>query len=252
MRLVDTHLHLDELDDPATAVAEAEAAGVIRMIAVGADLESSGRAVALAERHDAVLAAAGHHAMNSSDPDLGSFRKLFQHPKVVAVGEVGLDGGGAAGYASMERQLGWFGTMCDLALEHGLPVSVHVRESEELVLRALRARPGLTGVMHYFSLDREWAERFLDLGFHLSFAGLVTRATRDELRRVAAVCPADRLLLETDSPFGIPAARRREAQNRPAFLVDTARVVAEVRGISVEELAEIEWQNAHSLFVRMR
>jgi TatD DNase family protein len=152
----------------------------------------------------------------------------------------------------MERQLGWFGSLCDLALEQGLPVCVHVRESADLVHRVLRARPGLTGVMHYFALDWEWAERFLDLGFHLSFAGIVTRATRAELREVVRRCPADRLLLETDSPFGLPAARKRERQNRPAFLVDTARVVAEVRGISPAELAEIEWRNALSLFTRLR
>ena len=106
--------------------------------------------------------------------------------------------------------------------------------------------------MHYFALDQEWAERFLALGFHLSFAGLVTRATRGELREVARRCPADRLLLETDSPFGQPATRKRERQNRPAFLVDTARVVAELRGISLEELAEIETSNAIALFARIR
>ena len=122
----------------------------------------------------------------------------------------------------------------------------------DLAYRVLRARPGLTGVMHYFSLDQEWAERFLELGFHISFAGLVTRATRDGLREVARACPADRLLLETDSPFGQPATRKREPQNRPAFLVDTARVVAELRGISLEELAEIEFANAISLFKRIR
>jgi TatD DNase family protein len=125
--------------------------------------------------------------------------------------------------------------MCDLALEHRLPVCVHVRQSEEHVYRVLKARPGLTGVMHYFALGQEWAVRFLELGFYLSFAGLVTRATRDELREVARRCPADRLLLETDSPFGLPASRKRERQNRPAFLLDTAVVVAELRGITLDE-----------------
>jgi len=142
--------------------------------------------------------------------------------------------------------------MCDLALEFGLPVSVHVRDAAELAHGALKARPGLTGVMHYFSLDQEWAERFLELGFHLSFAGLVTRATRAGLREVARACPPDRLLLETDSPFGQPAARKRERQNRPAYLVDTAKVVAELRNISLAELAEIELNNAISLFHRIR
>jgi TatD DNase family protein len=248
---VDTHLHLEELDDPEAAAAEARAAGVGKLVTMGTDLATSRAAVAMARRLDGVYAAAGHHAMNESDPDLGAFPELLADPRVVAVGEVGLDGTQAEGYAVMERQMGWFGALCDLALEFGLPVSVHVRESAELVYRVLKARPGLTGVMHYFALDEEWADRFLGLGFHLSFAGLVTRATRAELREVARRCPADRLLLETDSPFGQPASRRREPQNRPAFLVDTAAVVAEVRGISVEALAEIEWENAHALFARL-
>jgi TatD DNase family protein len=252
MPFVDTHLHLEEVVDPAAAVAEAVEAGVTRLLAVGTDLATSRGALALAGGHEAVFAAAGHHPGNSADPDLGAFRELLREPRVVAVGEVGLDGSPDPEYAPMERQLGWFGSLCDLALEQGLPVCVHVRESADLVHRVLRARPGLTGVMHYFALDWEWAERFLDLGFHLSFAGIVTRATRAELREVVRRCPADRLLLETDSPFGLPAARKRERQNRPAFLVDTARVVAEVRGISPAELAEIEWRNALSLFTRLR
>jgi TatD DNase family protein len=252
MPFVDTHLHLEELADPEGAVEEALGAGVTRLITVGTDLATSRSAVERATRLEPVFAAAGHHPANAMDPDLDAFRELLADPRVVAVGEVGLDGGDDPEYAQMERQLGWFGSLCDLALEHGLPVSVHVREAADLAYRVLRARPGLTGVMHYFSLDREWAERFLELGFHLSFAGLVTRATRAELREVARTCPADRLLLETDSPFGQPAARKKEAQNRPAFLVDTARVVAEVRGISLEELAEIEWNNALSLFHRIR
>lgn len=251
MAFVDTHLHLDEVADPEGAVAEAVGAGVSRLITMGTDLATSRAEAGRAARLAPVFAAAGHHPANTSDPDLEAFRELLALDRVVAVGEVGLDGSADAEYAPMERQLGWFGSMCDLALEFGLPVSVHVRDAGDLAYRVLKARPGLTGVMHYFALDGEWAERFLDLGFHLSFAGLVTRATRAELREVARVCPADRLLLETDSPFGQPAARKKEPQNRPAFLVDTARVVAEVRGISLDELAEIEWQNAHRLFRRL-
>jgi TatD DNase family protein len=251
MQFVDTHLHLEEVDDPDAAVAEAVAAGVTRLITVGTDLSTSRQALERGARSEPVFAAAGHHPANSADPDLPAFRELLGLERVVAVGEIGLDGSTDQEYALMERQLGWFGSLCDLALEFGLPVSVHVRDAAELAHGVLSARPGLTGVMHYFSLDQEWAERFLELGFHLSFAGLVTRAMRAGLREVARTCPADRLLLETDSPFGQPAARKRERQNRPAFLLDTAAVIAEVRGISLEELAEIEWHNAHALFKRL-
>jgi TatD DNase family protein len=251
MPFVDTHLHLEEVEDPDGAVRDAVEAGVTRLITVGTDLATSRDAVERATHLEPVFAAAGHHPANTADPDLGAFRELLALDRVVAVGEIGLDGGTDPEYAQMERQLGWFGSMCDLALEFGLPVSVHVRDAADLAYRALKARPGLTGVMHYFSLDQEWAERFLDLGFHISFAGLVTRATRDGLREVARACPAGRLLLETDSPFGQPAARKREPQNRPAYLVDTAAVVAGIREISLEELAEIEWRNAHELFAKL-
>jgi TatD DNase family protein len=252
MPFVDTHLHLEEVDDPDGAVAEAVAAGVTRLITVGTDLATSRAALQRATRQEAVFAGAGHHPANTSDPDLAAFQELLAHPRVVAVGEIGLDGSAGQEYAQMERQTAWFGSMCDLALQFGLPVSVHVRDAADLAYRVLRARPGLTGVMHYFSLDQEWADLFLELGFHLSFAGLVTRATRAGLREVARACPADRLLLETDSPFGQPAARKRAPQNRPAYLVDTAEVVAELRGISLDELAEIELNNAIALFRRIR
>ena len=139
-----------------------------------------------------------------------------------------------------------------LAVELGLPVSVHNRGAAPELAEIAGAHPGLRGVMHYFALDWGWAMRFLELGFYLSFAGLVTRPSRSALREVVHNCPEDRLLLETDSPFGQPATRKREPQNRPAFLVDTARVVAGLRGISLEELAEIEFANAISLFKRIR
>lgn len=249
MRLVDTHLHLEEVGEG--AVAEAEGVGVKRLLAMGVDLATSRAALAAAKSTPAVFAAAGHHAANRSEPDLAEYRRLLREPRVVAVGEIGLDGSPGPEYAPMGQQVEWFAAFCDLAREHDLPVSVHVREAEELMLATLKSRPGLQGVMHYFSLDWEWAERFLELGFHLSFAGLVTRPSRDRLREVARRCPAERLLLETDSPYGLPHSRRREAANRPSFLIDTAQVVADVRGASLVELAELEWNNAHHLFRRM-
>jgi TatD DNase family protein len=105
--------------------------------------------------------------------------------------------------------------------------------------------------MHYFALEWDWAQRFLDAGFYLSFAGLVTRPSRHALREVAARCPADSLLLETDSPYG-NAHKRMGAANRPAYLIDTATLVAELRGVSLEALSELERANAMALFTRMR
>src|SRR5205823_14572114 len=110
---------------------------------------------------------------------------------------------------------------------------------------------GIRGVMHYFALDWDWAQRFLEVGFYLSFAGLITRPSRNELREVVKHCPADRLLLETDSPYG-NAQKRMDTPNRPAYLLDTAEVVAELRGISLDALGELETANALRIFSRMR
>jgi len=105
--------------------------------------------------------------------------------------------------------------------------------------------------MHYFAMDWDWAQRFLEVGFYLSFAGLITRPSRDALREVVKRCPADRILLETDSPYG-NSQKRMGVPNRPAYLVDTAELVADLRGITVEQLADLERANAITLFQKMR
>jgi len=249
VRLVDTHIHLEEvegnLDD---ALAEARAAGVTDLIAMGVDVSTSRQVVEWSKTKPGVWAAVGHHPLNQVGPDLAQLRLLARRPRVVAIGEVGLD------HADEHRgphdaQEEWFHRSCDLALELGLPVCIHTRESTTAVYDALRVHPELTGVMHYWALSWEWARRFLDLGLYISFSGLVTRGSREELRDVARRVPADRLLIETDAPWGTP--RGREGKMRPAWMIDTARVVAEVRGIGLEELAELEWSNVIKLFPRM-
>lgn len=249
MRLVDTHVHLEEVEGELDDVlAEARAAGVTDLVAMGVDAATSRQVVEWAETRPGVWAAVGHHPLNQQGPDLDLLRDLAARRGVVAIGEVGLD------HADEHRgphdaQEEWFRGCCELALELGLPVCVHTRDSTEAVHAALRRHPGLTGVMHYWVLDWEWARRFLDLGLFISFSGVVTRASRDELREVARRVPADRLLLETDAPWGTP--RGREGRMRPAWMVDTARTLAEVRGMSLEELAELEWANVRTLFPRM-
>lgn len=244
LEFVDTHLHLEELADPEEAIRAAAAAGVTRLITMGTDLASSRGAIALAGRNPGVFAAVGHHGATTEAPDFGALEALATEPRVVAIGEVGIDGPFTE--TPLARQAQWFDGACGLALRHGLPVCVHVRDSAAEVAEVIAGHPGLTGVIHYFSLDRHWADRFLELGFHLSFAGLTTRAQRQELREVARSCPAERLLLETDSPFGTP--RGRQGPNQPAYLLDTAALVAELRGISLRELAELELANVGLLF----
>ncbi len=247
--LVDTHLHLGWLDDAAAAVAEAGSAGVAAMISVGVDLDDSRRCLELASVHPEVFAGVGHHPTNRFPPDWEAISELAVEPRVVVVGEVGIDLlGDDREPESVQRE--WLHQACALALELGLPVSIHTRESAAAVHDVISAHPGLTGVMHYFALDWGWAERFLDLGFHLSFSGLVTRPSRDALREVARRCPADRLLLETDAPYGSPHGRVKEP-NRPAWVVETATLVAGLRGITLEALAEQEARNAAALFTRL-
>jgi TatD DNase family protein len=230
-------------------VEEAVSAGVTRIIAVGVDLEHSQKALALAHRHPEVFAGVGHYPTEAADPDIDALRALAADGRVVAIGEVGLDFQDAHA-PDRNVQISRLDQLLALAVELDLPVSVHDRGAAPEVAAAITAHPGLRGAMHYFALEWDWAERFLALGFYLSFAGLVTRPSRNALREVVKRCPADRLLLETDSPYG-QAHIRMGVPNRPAYLLDTATLVAELRGIDMEELAEMESANALALFHKM-
>jgi TatD DNase family protein len=216
---------------------------------MGVDPARSRRAIELAHDHSGVWAGVGHHPTEPADPDIDVLRGLAADPRVVVIGEVGLDfeqPGSPARDVQVARLHQVFGMACEL----GLPVSIHNRAAADEIAEAIKRHAGLRGVMHYFSLEWEWAERFLGLGFYISFAGLVTRPSRHSLRDVARMCPADRLLLETDSPYG-NAQKRMGVPNRPAYLIDTAELIAELRGMSVAELGELETANALALFTRM-
>jgi TatD DNase family protein len=231
-------------------VQAAVSAGVTRMIAMGVDVESSRSAFALAHRFPPVWAGAGHHPTDSFTPDMDALRTLALDGRVVVVGEVGLDFE-EAGSPPREVQIQRLHELFELALELDLPVSIHNRGAATELAAAIADHPGLRGVMHYFALEWDWAERFLELDFFVSFAGLVTRPSRNALREVVKQCPAHRLLLETDSPYG-NAHKRMGVQNRPAYLIDTAELVAELRGVSLDELGAQETANALALFQRMR
>ncbi|HEX6548547.1 MAG TPA: TatD family hydrolase [Candidatus Dormibacteraeota bacterium] len=250
--LVDTHIHLDEIEDWRTAVEEAVAAGVTTLIAMGVDADSTQRAIEMAESHPAVWAAAGHHPMNRHPPDLQRLGELARHPRVVAIGEVGLDRSEDEHVGPWPQQREWFEALCLLAVEQERPVCVHIRETAGEVHEILgRLAPrGLRAVIHYWSLDAEWARRFIDLGCHLSFAGTITRRSKEQIREVARMVPEDRLLLETDAPWGTPQGH--SGPMRPAWMVRTAETLAEVRGLSLERLAEIERANVARLFPKIR
>ena len=247
--LVDTHIHLDDLPGWREAVDEAVAEGVETLIAMGVDLESSRLSLEMAEQHPSVWAAVGHHPMNRQAPDLEGLRALASHPRAVAIGEVGLDRSDDEHVGPWPEQQAWFANLCSLALELNMAVCVHIRETAHEVYDELRRHPGLRGVIHYWSLDAGWARQFLDLGMFISFAGTVTRTSKEHIREVARLVPEDRLLLETDAPWGTP--RGRSGPMRPAWMVDTARAIAELRGWSLEELSEIERRNARALFPKV-
>jgi TatD DNase family protein len=248
--LVDTHLHLEELGDPGEVVEAAAGARVTRMITMGVDLARSRTAVSLAHRFDAVWAGVGHQPSETSPFELEALEDLAGDSRVAAIGEVGLDFE-QPGSPPREVQMDRLVQLFDLAVRLDLPVSVHNRGASAEIAATIAERPGLRGVMHYFALEWDWAEKFLALGFYLSFAGLVTRPSRHALRDVVKRCPPDRLLLETDSPYG-NAHKRMGVPNRPAFLIDTAELVAELRGLTIGELAAQESANAAALFRRIR
>jgi len=231
-------------------VTAAADAGVTRMVTMGVDAARSRSAIALARGHSEVWAGVGHHPTEASPPDLDVLHDLTRDPRVVAIGEIGLDFE-EEGAPPRHVQVSRLHALCELAVARDLPVSIHNRGAATEILDVIDAHPGLRGVMHYFALEWEWAERFLDLGFSLGFAGLVTRPSRHSLREVVRQCPDDRLLLETDSPYG-NAHKRMGVPNRPAYLIDTAELVAELRGTGLAELAKLESDNALRVFSRMK
>lgn len=254
MELVDTHAHLDEgafAFDRADVVAQAAAAGVTRIITIGTTAASSEAAVAVAGGFPGVFAAVGiqpNYAADAQPDHWQVIENLASHEKVVAVGETGLDR--YWDYAPLDLQQDYFDRHLDLSRRLGKPFVVHCREAEADVVAQLRraALSGpLSGVMHSFSGDQATADACLELGLYLSFAGMVTYKKNDALRAVAANCPADRILIETDSPYLAPVPNRGK-RNEPAWLRHTAQCLAEVRGVSLDDFAAQTTANARRLF----
>lgn len=249
--LTDTHAHLDDekfAPDLEEVIGRALAAGVTAVLTVASDLRSARSSIALAERFPFIWAAVGvhpHEAAAAPEDYLSRLAGLARHPKVVAVGEIGLDYHYDFSPRPVQREV--FRAQLQLARELELPVIVHTREADGDTLAILREAGHGRGVMHCFSGDWAMAAECLALGYHLSFAGTVTFPRSEGLRQVAARVPLDRLLVETDCPYLAPVPKRGR-RNEPAFVVYTARTVAELRGITLAELAEATSANARALF----
>ena len=207
----------------------------------------------LSERFPNVHAVVGvqpNYVHETAPDDRDAIRVLATHPRVVAVGETGLDR--YWDHAPLDLQRAWFDWHLNLAGEVGKPFVIHCREAEAEVVEQLRTFAGgreLSGVMHSFAGDRATADACLALGLHLSFSGMLTYSKNDALRAVAAAAPADRLLVETDSPYLTPhPLRGKQRRNEPALVVHTAAVLAEVRGVTPDEIARLTTANARRLF----
>lgn len=250
--LFDTHAHLADEQlaaEAETVVARAQAAGVAEILSVGTDLASSRACVALAQRLAGVYASAGLHPNHVAGAQPGEWEAivaLAHAGGVVALGETGLDR--HWNDTPFDQQRESFAQHWELSHQTGLPVIVHMRDCADDIVAALAAaaqRFGvLRGVMHSFTGDAALAETCLQFGLHISFAGMVTFKKSADLRSVAARIPADRLLLETDSPYLSPEPHRGRRPNEPARLVHTAECLAQVRGTSLEELARQTTANA--------
>ena len=251
--LIDSHAHiqLDKFDADRGAVLErAQEAGVHAIMVIGFDLETSRGAIALAEEYDQIYATVGMHPHDAKDLDAETvriFRYLAAHPKVVALGEMGLDY-----YRDLSPrpiQKGTFERQLDLAEELELPIVIHNREAYHDILPILQARHGrVRGVMHCFSGDVEVMRQSIALGFYIGIGGPVTYRKSNALQEVAQKAPADALLVETDCPWLAPQFRRGK-RNEPAYVRATAEKIAELRGISLEEIGEITTQNFEGLFI---
>jgi TatD DNase family protein len=253
--VIDSHCHLDMDDlaaDRAGVLERARHAGVATMITIGAGgpMECNHAAVRMAARHDQVVAAVGthpHDATTVDDHAIGVIRALAENPGVVAIGESGLDYHYDNSPRAVQRDA--FRRFAALARGLKLPLVVHLREADDDALAILREEHASEtgGVIHCFSSSADRARQFLDLGFYLSFSGIVTFKSADAIREAARVTPADRILVETDAPFLAPIPFRGR-RNEPALVVQTARCLAELRGETIEVFARRSAENTRRLF----
>jgi TatD DNase family protein len=247
MRWTDDHCHLPESAQAAAPViAEAAAGGVPRLVTVGCDVAQSAAYAALAGRHGGtVWATAGVHPHEASG-GIDGLERLLERPEVVAVGECGLDFHYDHSPRPVQRAV--FAAQVAMARAHGLPLVVHTREAWAATFDVLVAE-GVPDrvVFHCFSGGPDEARRCLDLGGHLSFSGIVTFPSAGDVREAAARCPADRLLVETDSPYLAPVPHRGRP-NRPALVAVVGAGLAAARDEPVEAVAEATWQNAERVY----
>lgn len=253
--LVDSHCHLDRLDlerlglTMDEVIAHAVSQGVTQILSVGIDLETAANVIAIAEQYPAVYASVGLHPSEQVDvePDETAYLQLARHEKVIAIGEMGLD------YyyndTGLENQRDRFARQIQVARELNKPIIVHTRDAQEDTIAIMKTEQADTvgGVMHCFTESVAMARQALDLGFYVSFSGIVTFKNAENVREVARMVPMDRLLVETDSPYLTPVPLRGKP-NQPANVKHVADFLADLRGESVADLVASTTQNFQRLF----
>lgn len=250
--LIDSHCHLDFADFGAEreeVIERARRAGVAGMLTICTKVTEFDAVRALAESHDDIWCSVGIHPHEAADQPEADLVALSQHPKVVGIGECGLDFYYEHSPRAVQERV--FRTHCAAARATGLPLIVHTREADAQTARILEEERPPSAVLHCFSSGRALAEKALSLGYYISFSGIVTFRNAESLREIARDVPLDRMLVETDAPYLAPVPKRGR-RNEPAFVVHTAARLAELKGVPPEALAEATTANFFRLFAKAR
>jgi len=254
--IIDTHAHIDGTDydeDREAVIERARENGVQYIVNIGCDIESSYSSMELAEQYDLIYATAGihpHDVKSIDDDTYAHLRQLLLHPKVIALGEIGLDF--FKNYSPHDVQRTHFRKQIELAREMNKPIIVHCRDAKEDTISILsefypKDATARSGIFHCFSGDQELAEQALEMGFYISFSGSLTFKKSEILREVAKTIPADRLFAETDCPYLTPTPHRGK-RNEPAYVNFTAEKLAELRGLKIEDVQRTMALNFFELF----
>jgi len=252
MTLIDTHAHIyyddysHRMDD---VIQSANDNGVEKIISIGVDLKSSEKCIKLAEKYEAVYATCGIHPHEADKAPRGYLYELeefYNHPKVLAVGEIGLDYHYDFSERKTQRKI--YHDQLEMANSLNLPAVVHCRESDDDILAGIQESGHRLGVIHCFASSLDFAEKILETGFHLSFTGLITFVK--ELEEVVVEVPLEKMMVETDSPYLSPKPHRGK-KNEPAYVVHVAEKIAELKEMSLEEVSECATNTALGLFKKL-
>jgi TatD DNase family protein len=255
--LIDSHCHLDfpdfstELDG---VIDRARAAGVGRIVTISTRVKRHAQVLAIAEKFPEVFCSVGthpHYADEEADIDAQNLIGLAKHPKIVAIGEGGLDY--FRNNSPREAQAASFRQHIAAARETGLPLVIHSRDCDADMMQILREESGkgaFPAVLHCFTGVRDLAFAAIDLGHYVSFTGILTFKNSDALREIAAALPADRIMVETDAPYLAPLPYRGK-RNEPAYVVETAKVLADTRGVAADEISRQTTENFFRLFSKV-